>query len=63
MAHSALLDVRWGEFDSSTIAVYGSFEFTRCLIIEDVAINTHDLRVLPPLENGLVGINEINGFV
>ncbi len=56
------VDIRRVEFDSSTIAVDGGFELTRCLIVEDVPVDVNDLGVTPALMYGLVGFDEIVGF-
>ncbi len=57
-----LVNIRKGEFEGATITADGSFEFARCLIVEDVPVDVNDLGVTPALMYGLVGFDEIIGF-
>ena len=59
----ALVNVGRREFDGASIVADGGFELARCLIVEDVPVYVNDLGVMPALMYGLVGFDEIIGFV
>ena len=58
----ASVNVWRSKFDDETVAVDGSFELARCLIVKDVPVYVNDLGVFPTLVNVLVGFDEIVGF-
>ena len=57
------VDVGRGKFESVTIAADGGFELASCLVVENMPIDMNDLGVASVLIYGLVGFDEIIGFV